>query len=98
MPLRAVLALLQHSRSDSSWGLLSGGERLGRLAVISRLHVEWAQRPAFVDVEEGVVTAGEHGGHVVAVTLIGGIVDYPDGAVGSRFEKLVFVLHLREDQ
>ena len=77
--------------------LLSRGERLGWLAVLACAYVKRVQRLRLVDVQEGVVTAGEHGGYIVAETLVGGVIDHTDGAVGSRLEEPAFFLSLRKD-
>lgn len=68
-------------------------EGLRRLVVLARRRVERVERverSGLVHVHEGVVAAGEHGGQVVAVALVGGVVDHADGAVPPRVEKRVF--------
>src|SRR5215218_810382 len=92
-----TLRSLPHRQPVEMASLLPGGEGLRWLAVPARSHLKWAEGPGLIQVHEGVVAAGEHRRHVVAVTLAGRIVDDADGAMGPAIEK-PFLLRAGEDQ
>ena len=60
--------------------------------------MERVQRARLVEVQKGVVAAGKYCGDVVAVALVGGMIDDADSAVLARLEEFAFLGWTVEDE
>src|SRR5215211_8918273 len=70
-----------HWGCTSSLALLARGEGLGLIGFTAPRGMQRPEGASLIQIQEGVVAAGEHGRHIVAVALRAGVVDHSYGAM-----------------